>query len=392
MSKPIPSLLDLYTKLESDLKNNLNLSDDDLKFVVNALSAVLAAQFKLCYLFLADIQNNQFPDTADTQVNGGTLERLGQIYLNRQPFPATTGYYTAQVTGVAQSNIPAGITFKSNGNSFSPGNLYITDSAYTLPGTTGTITIRAMDAGLGSLLKIADTLTATQPLLGVNATITILSIVTAPEEAESENLYRQAILNAIRLEPQGGAKTDYRIWSADAQGVRLVYPYVKNGAAGTVQVYVEATIADSTDGKGTPSGSLLTQVAAVIEFDPDITVPTNDRGRRPIQAVLEVLPIVPTPVDIFITGLQTNTAQVRADIKTNIDTYLYGIRPYISGADLPRDKNDILTAVKLQSVINDTLGTANTFISFTMFVDGVQLNLFTFALANIPYLRNVTYN
>lgn len=390
--KPIPSLLSLYTKLESDLKTKLNLSDADLKFVVNAMSGVLAAQLKLAYLYLQDVQNNQFPDTADTAVNGGTLERQGRIYLNRDPFPPTDGVYTATVTGVTGSVIRAQLTFKSNGDSNSPGNLYILDNQYIMPGTTGTITIRSVDAGVGFLLNVGDQLTPTEPVLGLNDTVTIASVTQAPVAGESVDIYTQAILNAIRLQPQGGAKTDYREWSTDAQGVRLVYPYVKNGEAGTVQVYVEADTVDSTDGHGTPSGSLLTDVAAVIEFSPDETLPTNDRGRRPIQANLEVLPISPQPVDVVITGLQTNTADIRASILTNLTDYLYDIRPYIAGADLPRDKNDILTAVKLQSVVNDTIGNSNTFLAFTMSVDGVALNVFTFSLDNIPYLRNITYN
>lgn len=390
--KPIPSIVDLYNKLEADLKSRLNLSNDDLKFVLNAMAGVLAAQLKIAYLFLGDIQNNIFPDTADTAADGGTLDRLSLIYLNRNRFPARPGTYVATVTGTTGAIIPANVTAQSNGNSFSPGNLYQLNNAYTMPGTTGTITIISLDSGTPYLLNVGDQLTFTQPIIGINPTLTISSITIAPEDEEDINIWRSAILNAIRLQPQGGAKTDYRIWAADAQGVRLVYPYVKNGAAGTVQVYVEAQISDSIDGLGTPSSLLLTDVANVIETNPDVTLPTNERGRRPIQAYLEVLPILPQPVDVIITGMTINTAQIRADISTNLTAYLYAIRPYIAGADLPRDKNDILTAVKMQSVVNDTLGTGNSFLAFTMYVQGVQVNSFTFSLANIPYLRNVVYN
>lgn len=390
--KPIPSLQDLYTKLASDLKSKLGLTDDQLKMVSDALASVLGAQLKLCYLFLQDVQNNVFPDTADTAANGGTLERLGQIYLNRQPFPATEGIYTAVVTGTAGAVIDASTTFKSSDNSNAPGNLYILDAEYTLTGVDDVITIRSLNMGLAYLLKIGDNLGATQPIIGVNNTIAVNAVTQAPEEAESTDIYRQAILDAIRLEPQGGAKTDYRLWASDAQGVRKVYPYVKNGEAGTVQVFTEATTDDSIDGNGTPSDALMTAVAAVIEFDPDESIPTNDRGRRPIQANVDVLPIVTLPVDVVITGLQTTSAAIRAGIVSDLIGFLYDIRPYIAGADLPRDKNDILTAVKLQSVVGDSIGTSNTFLGFAMFVDGVQVNTFTFALANIPYLRNVNYN
>jgi len=83
---------------------------------------------------------------------------------------------------------------------------------------------------------------------------------------------------------------------------------------------------------------------------------------------------------------------VQSTIQANLTTYLYAIRPYIAGCDLPAQRNDTLTAVKLQSVVNNTIGNSNTFLSFAMYVNGVQTNINQFSLGNIPYLRNVTYN
>ena len=79
----IPTISEIYQNISNDLKNKLNLSDDDLKKVLDAFAAVISAQIKLNYLFLADIQNNVFPDTADSELNGGTLNRHGLIQLNR---------------------------------------------------------------------------------------------------------------------------------------------------------------------------------------------------------------------------------------------------------------------------------------------------------------------
>lgn len=389
----IPLMSDIYSNIAADLKNKLQLDDVQLKMVTDAFAKVEAAQFKLCYLLLIDIQNNMFPDTADTESNGGTLERQGRIYLKRNPFPASDGYYLAAVTGIAGSTIDTQVTFKSNDDSNSPGNLYILDNEYTLIGTDDVITLRALNAGEDFLLNNGDSLTATQPLLGVNQVVTITSVVTAPTDTEDTDVYRQNIENAIVLEPQGGAKTDYRIWAADAAGVQRVYPQLKDGDAGTVQVFVEATPNDSTDGKGTPSTALLNAVKAVLLFDPDESKPTNDRGRAPIQAAefLECDAITPIPVDMQITSLQTSTDSIQASISSNMTSFLFGVRPYIAGCDLPRDKNDILTSVKAQSVVTDTIGPANTFLSFQLSVDGVVVNTYTFSGGNIPYLRNVTY-
>lgn len=390
--KPIPTISELYEALANDLRNRLNLTDDDLRKVVDAFASVEAAQLKLLYLYLVDVQNNLFPDTADTAENGGQLERLGLINLNRQPNPATSGVYTMQVFGEVGSVIRSGLTFKSNDDSKSPGLLFVTDDEYILTGANDFIEIRALTPGVDAALDVGNDLTITEPVIGVDQNTTITVIIEEPKAAEEIDNYRQAIIDAIQLEPQGGAKTDYRLWAADAQGVKKVYPYVKEADAGTVQVYVEATIEDSIDDLGTPSAALLTDVEDVIEFDPDVTKPLNERGRRPIQATIEVLAITLKPVDVEIIGLDINTASIQTAIEASLKAFLIEIRPFIAGADLARNKNDILYSARLQSVITDIISASNFFTGFQMSVDGNVVNSFVFQLGNIPYLRNIVYS
>jgi uncharacterized phage protein gp47/JayE len=389
--RPIPTTVEINENLTNDFRSKLNLFPTFLKKVLNAFVAVLSAQFKLLYLYLSDIQNNLFPDTADIESNGGTLERMGRIYLNRNPKPATVGVFQIELSGTLGAEIRSGLTFKANENAKSPGKLFITDTIYTLTGSSDIIEVRALEAGILSDLNINDELTITEPVIGVENLVTVISIVEQPIESESIEIYRQAILDAIQLEPQGGSRTDYRLWASDAQGVRLVFPYVKIDNSGVVQVYVEATTQDSTDGFGTPSGTLLTDVNDVIEFDPDDTKPLNERGRRPIQAIMEVLSISTIPVDVEITGLSDDSISVRDSIESIMANYLYDVRPYVAGADLPRNKNDVLYSARLQSVATDVLESSNFFTGFSMFVDGVGVISSTFSLGNIPYLRNVTY-
>jgi uncharacterized phage protein gp47/JayE len=389
--REIPTLEEIKDTIANDLKTKLNLSDSNLKYVLNAMDSVLAAQFKLVYLYLSDVQNNIFPDTADIEANGGTLERLGRIYLNRNPRPATNGIFKVSLTGTAGGFLRSGLTFKSNENSKNPSQLFVLDADYTMTGTGDEIEIRSLGSGTSFDLDLNDELTITEPVIGVNNLVTVIEIIEQPIATEDIEVYRQNILDAIQLEPQGGSRTDYRLWSNDAQGVRKVYPYVKNGESGTVQVFVEATIENSTDGDGTPSLSLLEDVEDVIFFDPDETKPLNERGRIPIQANLEVLPISKQPVDVEIIGLNDNSSDVLTAISENLNTYLRDIRPYISGADLPRSKNDILYSGRLQSVVTDVLSSSNFFTGFVMKVDGVVVNSYEFELGFIPYLRDVTY-
>lgn len=388
----IPTIIELNSEIANDLRTKLNLSDDDLKKVLNALNAVLAAQFKLLNLFLSDIQNNVFPDTADLEINGGTLEQLGRIYLGRNPNPATVGVYELTVTGEVGSVLRKDLTFKSNEDALNPGQLFILDSQYEIVADPNVIQVRSLGNGTDYLLDVNDELTITEPVLGVDQTLSVSTVLEQPTSSESTEIYRQAILDAIQLEPQGGAKTDYRLWAADAPGVRKVYPYVRQNNAGIVDVYVEATAADSSDGEGTPSAALLANVLEVIELDPDTTKPINERGRRPIQAIVETQPITLIPIDVEVVGLLENSAAISDAIRNNLSAFLRDIRPFVTGADLLRSKNDILYSARLQSVVTDVLDPSNFFQNFVMNVNGVPEITAQFSLGNIPHLRNLIFS
>lgn len=390
--KPIPSLVELRESFANDMKSKLNLLSTNLKMFLDAFSIVISAKLKLTYLYLVDIQNNIFPDTADLEVNGGTLERQGRIYLNRNPRPATIGVFNLVVTGEAGSVLRSGLTFKSNETALNSGQLFVLDSDYILSGTSDVIEVRSLGAGTDFNLNVNDTLTITEPVLGVNQIVTVDEVVTQPTASENIEDYRQAILDAIQLEPQGGSRTDYRLWSSDASGVRKVYPYVKNSDSGTVQVYVEATVADSTDGYGTPTTAILNEVEDAINFDPDESKPLNERGRIPIQSTLEVLPINLIPVVINIVGLSVDTTAIRNSIRSNIELYLSDVRPFISGADLSRNRNNILYQARLQSVATDVLDNANFFTGFSMLVNGNLEVSYQFELGNIPYLQTINFS
>ena len=389
--KTIPTIKDIYGQIEKDLKNKLNLQDTELKLVVDAIASVFSGQIKLVYLYLYDIQKNSFPDTADPESEGGMLSRLGYIFLGRYPFPASDGYYTAIVTGIENSKLRSQLTFKSNDEALNIGKMFILDSEHTITESENIITIRSLDAGLGSLLSPGDQLNITEPVLGVDAVITIQNVVTRPTNPESTDDYRQKILDIIQIEPQGGSRGDYRIWSSDARGVKKVYPYVKENESGTVQIYVEASSDNSIDGNGTPSLSLLQEVKNVIELDPDQTKPINERGRRPLQANVEVLPIIVRYVDINVSGLNDRSESEKTNFFNGLLNYIQTVRPFIQGADLDRNRNDILSSGKLQGIALDSLNKSNYFNAFTMYVDGQIETQFQFSRANIPVLREISY-
>jgi hypothetical protein len=71
---------------------------------------------------------------------------------------------------------------------------------------------------------------------------------------------------------------------------------------------------------------------------------------------------------------------------------LKSVRPFVAGGDLERNRNDILYAARLQSLVADVLSASNGFTTFDMFVNGALQDSFLFSRENIPYLRNLSIN
>lgn len=387
----IPTLNELYLSIKGDLEASESVTIPIFgKSVIRTIAAVQAAKIKLIYLAIGNLQKNIFVDTADPEAKGGTLERFGRIKLGRDPFPPRAAQYSVEVTGQIGSVIPASSTFKSNDNSKNPNVLFVLDSAFTLTDTVDYITLRALGAGLESQLDEFDELTATAPIPNVNAIVIVGPTIVEPLAAEDIEVYRNRVTQSFRLETQGGASSDYRLWSFDAQGVQNVYPYAKTGFTSEINLFVEATIADSTDGKGTPSAGLLLEVEEVVNFNPDITLTLNERGRRPVGAIVNYLPITPLDVDIEIVGLQNNNAETTAAILATLTTAIQSIRPFVAAADVLADKNDILDKNKIiGSILSVRQGAIFTGVNLS--VNSVNLSTFTFENGDIPFLASVTY-
>jgi hypothetical protein len=70
---------------------------------------------------------------------------------------------------------------------------------------------------------------------------------------------------------------------------------------------------------------------------------------------------------------------------------LYDVRPFISGADLRRNKNDILYSGQVQSVVTDSLVNGNFFNTLTLTVDGNVEVSYEFTLGSIPFLQTLNF-
>lgn len=387
--KKIPTLKELYNNVVADLESEMNVHIPLYgKVALRAIAAVHAAKLKLVYLQVGRLQKNIFVDTADPESMGGTLERFGRIKLGRNPFPARAGEYTVTVTGFDKHTIPAGTTFKSNDNSQSPGKLFILDSSHSLSGTSGSVTLRALEAGLSSRLAIGDKLSATVPIAGIDKSVIVTSESMAPIPPEDIEEYRQKIIEAFHVEPNGGSSTDYRLWAKDVQGVKQVYPYAASGFGGQINLFVEASVDASIDNKGTPSAEMLSAVESVINFDPDETKDRLRRGRKPLHVQVNYLPVTIKEVNIIIQFFSEVTPKEKELIENVLKAIISQIRPFVGAIDNLKDQNDtlqknILVAAILQALPGSRFG------AIDIEVSGNMVDQYEFLYGEIPHLNRV---
>jgi uncharacterized phage protein gp47/JayE len=360
------------------------------KNFLRVISAVWAGKIWLLYKVAGFIQKNVAPDLADTESKGGTLERWGRLKLNRNPFTATAGQYTVSVTGTVGAVILAKTTFKSDTDSANPGKLFILDTEFELETSPDQIVLRALEVGLDSQLEVNDLLVTTIPIAGVDRTVTVVSETVEPSAAETLEDYRVKVVEAYRTEPEGGAVTDYRKWALDAQGVKTVYPYPAYGQDNEVDLYVEATLEDSVDGKGTPSAQLLTDVYDVVNFDPDDTKELNERGRRPMNVIVNMHNVLPRRVDINIADFENLDNAIETTITNALEELLADIRPFVPSADVLADRNDRLDVNRIVSKIYEAVP-GGIFGAVTLSVNGAVVSFYLFENGDIPYLDNITF-
>lgn len=378
----IPLLTTLYTTVKSQLEAYFETTIPDYGFnMLRGFSGVHANNLKMLYLTLGKVQKNVFPDTAEPEASGGTLERFGRVFLQRDPFPAIQGQYLCVVSGNTGATIPAASVFQSNDASLNPGYNFILDNAYTLTGASDTITLRALTAGVESSENIGDRLNAVSPIANVLGVVTIQSVVVAPVDAESIELYRTNILNAIRLLAGSWSAVDYRLVGGAIPGVQNIYAYSVSGAPNEVNVWIEGTTPGTP-----PAGPTIAAVAAATELVRPLGIFAVNYAACPINLI-----------DITIVQSITLTTAQRNLINGALAAAVTSVRPFVAAADILTERNDALatdfTAPYSTNIIN-VIASAIPSVPFgavTFDVDGTPSTSTVFDFGNIPYLNSVTY-
>jgi hypothetical protein len=96
------------------------------------------------------------------------------------------------------------------------------------------------------------------------------------------------------------------------------------------------------------------------------------------------LPVEPLDVLIDIAGFQNLTTDKETLINNQLDKIISAIRPFVAGADVLENKNDILDINKVISAIISVVPGA-IFSTVTLTVNGTPTLTYTFEGGEIPY-------
>ena len=349
------------------------------KAFIRVLAKTLAAIYVILYKYIGFGQLQQFVSTSSfstTDINGTTLVPLiewGRLVGVGDPVAATAAELEVEVTVTSQTGILASGSQLSNTLT---GVLYITIGDISLDAPTKSVIVKAVNdqtntGGTGSQgnMNPGETMTFVNPLPNVDRTVTVVTQTVTASDAETEEAYRQRVIDRFQKPPQGGSYADYELWAEEVPGIINAYPYT--GDPGIVNVYSEATVASSGNPDGIPTAA---QLQAVLDS-------INQADRRPANAFVYSLPITRTAFNVTVQGLVVeNETSVKADIDAALTEYFLDRDPYIEGLSIP-PRLDRITLTAVAGVVDDIVQLAGGFFEqVLLYVDGSPTPIASYVL------------
>jgi hypothetical protein len=388
----------LYTGLMLEFNNNIRILP---KSFIKVLCTVFAGVFIFLYKQIGWVFLQLFPETAYWKevtilgikirplVKWGVLIGVGEPKMGTQ----WQGNISVHAT-LLNSPLMAGTQLKSDIS----GKIYLIDETRTLENDYEIFSVTCTEIGKAGSLEAGDVLNFVSPLGNVSKEASIDSVIQDAIEAETEAEYRYRVVNRWRMQPQGGALADYRIWASGVTGVLNTYPYNDPNTASGVLLFVSGNSSIYTD--RIPSAALLLQVGDACTYDPD-------RGgkayRKPMGATIDpqgngtytnVRPVIVSPFDIYIYGLEGIPAQDFADaVRPALGEYFLGREPYIRGLSDDNNKTNTVSKNNASSVV-DQIAISKTakFDTVALYRNGVLTPDYTLVMGELCKLRNLYIN
>lgn len=392
MALQTPTIEEIKDSIIQDIEARINQTVRLLpKAFIRVLAAVLAGIYIQLFKYGGFIFLQIFVSTAsfkETTIFGKILTPLiewGRLFGIGDPTPAVQAVLTIQLTvNSIGSALLAGTQFKSSINDV----LYITDQEILLDTNPKDIQVTATVGGDIGNLEVNDIVQSVNPIGSIDKDAVVQSVDTTGIDSESEENYRRRVLQIKQDPPQGGAVSDYRIWSVEVSGVVNAFPY--SGDPGQVLVFVEG---DRTvfPPDGIPSASTLLAVGASID----------QVNRRPVTAIIDpvgdqtyinIQAITRVTFDVEIIGLTTtNPTQVQADILTALTEYMFDREPFIDG--LTNDpRKEKITRNNVSAIIDDIVTADNgTYSSVSIEISGSPVTEYILAQGEMAKLGTLSF-
>jgi baseplate J-like protein len=329
------------------------------KSFVKVLCKVFAGVFIVLYKLVGWYFLQMFPETADWQeitilgVKLRPLVKLGVLFGVGEPLSGVQwrGNIAVEVLTIG-SVLYSGAQLKSDVT----GKLYITEETKTLLRAKETVSVVCTELGTAGNLEQNDTLTFVNPYGFIKTEATVSGVTKVGLDNELESSYRNRVINRFRLQPQGGALADYRIWASEVPGVLNVYPYNDKEQPGGVLLYVSGIPEVYED--RVPDSGLLKKVGEACTYDPE----TGKATRRPLTAVLDpkndgtytnIKAITVTDIDVVITDVSgIAPADFAWVVKPALKNYFLDRDLYIRGLSDDNNRTNVISRNHIITVIN----------------------------------------
>lgn len=267
-----------------DIKNLRPEADisEDSDYFVRASSVGSAVEG--LYQHQLWITKQIFPDSADIDYLILHARLRG---LQRKAAVIASG--TAQVSGQPGAAVASGLAAKFQGTT------YTTTSGGQLDANGQlVVTVQADVAGIAGNRAAGDVLTLTIPPIGVNASMSVISLRGGTDIETPESLLAR-LLQKIRRPAAGGNKYDYWQWAMEVPGVTSAYVYPLRRGPGTVDVVVASN-------DGVPSDDVIQAAQSHIDDQRPVTA-KNSLVLGPTIRTYDAL------VEVALSGLSLTTAQ-----------------------------------------------------------------------------------
>ena len=329
------------------------------KSFIKILCKVFAGVFIVVYKLVGWYFLQMFPETADWEeitilgVRLRPLVKLGVLFGVGEPLAGVQWQGILPIDVLPQGSVLySGTQLKSSVT----GKLYIVEETKTLLQQKETVSVVCTEIGTAGNLEQNDTLNFVNPYGFIKTEAIVSDVARVGLDNELESSYRNRVINRFRLQPQGGALADYRIWSSEVPGVLNVYPYNDKEQPGGVLLYVSGisdVYADRIPDKG-----LLKKVGEACTYDPE----TGKATRKPLTAMLDpkndgsysnVKPVSVAVFDVVITGVSgivpADFAQV---VKPALQNYFLDRDLYIRGLSDDNNRTNVVSKNHVITVIN----------------------------------------